>query len=215
MASRIMHLAVAAQLTAELPEGMDIPRFLLGSVMVDAAPNARKTTHFQVQQGDLRTYDIARFRAQYGGYLLTDGLVLGYYLHLLQDLVFRCYMYHEMGFNPRQPGYLDRLYDDYWRLNGELIRHFGLRCELPEVASAAPLDTIADFDLPGMRQAVQSDFVPGGPAEAFFLTTERGLRYVEKAAALCRKELHALQNGLPLLNPRDGYAWRSDPTPRA
>lgn len=215
MASRIMHLAVASQLTAELPEGMDIPRFLLGSVMVDAAPNARKTTHFQIQQGDLRTYDVARFRALYGAQLRTDGLVLGYYLHLLQDLVFRCYMYRELRFDPRQPGYLDRLYGDYWRLNGELIRHFGLRCDLPESESIAPLTGIADFDLPGLMRDLRSDFVPGGPKQAFFLTTKRALNYIEKAAALCRKELYALQNGLPLLNPLDGYTWQSDPAVRS
>ena len=37
MASRMMHLAAAFQLTDMLPEGMDVPRFLSGSIMLLAS----------------------------------------------------------------------------------------------------------------------------------------------------------------------------------
>ena len=112
MASRMMHLAAAVQLRDMLPKGMDVPRFLSGAIMVDSAPQERHASHFLTQLDGRKTYDIARFRAQYGQLLLTDGLVLGYYLHLLQDLVFRDYMDHVLGFNPRRPGYLAGLHSD-------------------------------------------------------------------------------------------------------
>ena len=210
MASRIMHLAAAVQLTDMLPAGMDIPRFLSGSIMADSAPQERKASHFLTQTGDRKTYDIARFRSQYGHLLLTDGLVLGYYLHLLQDLVFRDYMYHKLRFNPREPGYLEGLHSDYRRLNRLLIRRYGLTNGFPISAAAAPLEMIAAFDMEGLPAALAEDFALPGAQQAFFLTEERAEAYIAAAVRKCREEITALQTGRPLTDPMD-WAWRFDP----
>lgn len=210
MASRIMHLAAAAQLTDILPEGMDVPRFLTGSIMVDSAPQERQASHYLAQMDGRKTYDIARFRTEYGHLLLTDGLVLGYYLHLLQDLVFRDYMYHHLRFNPRKPGYLAGLHSDYRRLNQLLIRRFALTADFPIPHSAAPLQGIARFDMAVLPSALAEDFALPGALDAFFFTEELAVRYIGKAVAKCRSELSALRSGQPLTDPRD-WTWQLDP----
>lgn len=210
MASRIMHLAAAVQLLDMLPWGMDVPRFLSGEIMVDSAPQQRQASHYLTQVDGRKTYDIACFRTRYGHLLLTDGLVLGYYLHLLQDLVFRDYMYHELRFNPRKPGYLEGLHSDYRRLNQLLIRRYGLTADFPIPQSAAPLDGIARFDMAGLPTALAEDFALSGARDAFFFTEALAVQYIDKAVAKCRSELHALQNGLPLTDPMD-WTWQHDP----
>ena len=210
MASRMMHLAAAVQLLPELPQGMDVPRFLSGEIMVDSAPHERHASHFLTQLDGRKTYDIARFRAQFGHLLLEDGLVLGYYLHLLQDLVFRDYMYHELGFNPRKPGYLAGLHSDYRRLNRLLAARYGLSQDFAVPSDAAPLTVIAAFDMAGLPAALAEDFDLPGAAEAFFFTEDMAAAYIERAVVTCRSELHALQNGLPLTDPAD-WTWQLDP----
>ena len=210
MASRIMHLAAAVQLLHLLPEGMDVPRFLSGSIMVDSAPQERQASHFLTQQGVRKTYDIARFRAQYGHLLLTDGLALGYYLHLLQDLVFRDYMYHVLRFNPRKPGYLAGLHSDYRRLNLLLADRYGLTADFPIPADAGPLAGIAAFDMACLPGALAEDFALPGAAEAFFLTEELAIAYIDRAVKKCRNEVQALMAGQPLTDPAD-WTWQNDP----
>lgn len=210
MASRIMHLAAAVQLTDLLPQGMDIPRFLSGEIMVDSAPQERKASHFLTCVNDRKTYDVAAFRAQYGHLLLTDGLVLGYYLHLLQDLVFRDHMYHTLGFNPKKPGYLAGLHSDYRRLNHLLIQRYNLSADFPIPANAAPLDGIAAFDMAYLPATLSEDFTLHGAAEAFFFTEAMAVAYIDRAVALCRQEIQALITRQPLTDPMN-WTWALDP----
>ncbi len=210
-----MHLAVAARLLPDLPPDMDASRFLTGSLLVDAAPaHQRDATHFIVRDGALRTYDLPRFRAQVGAHLTTDGLVLGYYLHLVQDLMFRRFMYHMLHIDPSVPGYLAALYVDYGRLNHLLPGVLGLPVTWDFPQTAHPLDGIADFDLAGMQAALAQDLACNGLGVSTYLTPERAEEYFTLATALCRKELRALREGLPLLNPRDGFTWERDPRPK-
>lgn len=211
MASRIMHLAAAVQLLPHLPQEMDVSRFLSGEVMVDSAPHHRQASHYLTVLHGRKTYDVARFRAEYGHLLLTDGLALGYYLHLIQDLVFRDEMYHKLGFNPRRPGYLAGLHSDYRRLNQLLIHRYALSADFDIPVSAAPLQGIADFDMAGLPAALAEDFSMPGVPEAFFFTEEHAVSYINRAVSICLSELAACCGGLPLTDPAD-WTWQLDPT---
>ena len=210
MASRVMHLAAAYQLLDMLPEEMDIPRFLSGSVMADSAPAQRHASHFLSVRNGRKTYDSAAFRNLYGHLLLSDGLVLGYYLHLIQDLVFRDFMYHQLRFNPRKPGYLDGLHRDYRRLNRLLVSRYGISSDFEIPVSAAPLGQIADFDMAGLPAALAEDFMLQGAEHAFFFTEEHAVCYIDQAVKQCRMELEALYRGNPLLDPAQ-WTWQLDP----
>ena len=210
MASRMMHLAAASQLLDILPEGMDVPRFLSGTIMVDSAPQERHASHFLTVMNGRKTYDVARFRELYGGMLLSDGLVLGYYLHLVQDLVFRDFMYHQQGFDPRKPGYLAGLHNDYRRLNRLLAERYGLRLDFAIPETAEPLGAIAAFDMAGLPASLAGDLVEPVTVAAFFFTEDMAADYIAQAVQKCRDELHALRNGLPLTDPAD-WTWQLDP----
>ena len=178
--------------------------------MVDSAPAQRTLSHFLTLLDGRKTYDIACFRAAYGHLLLTDGLVMGYYMHLLQDLVFRDYMYHTLRFNPRSPGYLTGLHSDYRRLNQLLIRHFDLHNDFNIAETAEPLEAIAAFDMSGLPSALTEDFTQPGAEEAFFFTMDMALHYIGRAVAKCREELHAMKQGMPLTDPK-AWTWQTDP----
>lgn len=210
MASRIMHLAAAFQLLDSLPQGIDAARFLTGEIMVDSAAKERKASHFQVEVEGRKTYDITRFQALYGHLLLTDGLVLGYYLHLLQDLCFRDYVYHELHFNPRKPGYLAGLHSDYRRLNLLLIQRYGLSKDFAISDCAQPLQDIAQFDMAGLPAALAEDFALPGVSDAFFFTEEHAIQFIDRAVSMCKKELKALCSGETLTDPMD-WTWQADP----
>ena len=57
------------------------------------------------------------FRDRYGKYMKKDDLYLGYYLHLIQDMLYRRVMYGEHGWNSSVPGNVEKLYRDYEILN--------------------------------------------------------------------------------------------------
>ncbi len=63
------------------------------------------------------TYDLEFFRDRYGKYMEKDDLYLGYYLHLIQDMLYRRFMYGEHGWNSSVPGNVEKLHRDYEILN--------------------------------------------------------------------------------------------------
>jgi len=95
VASRLIHLAVADALLKEYH--IDDPMcFRLGSILPDAKNDSslRAAPHYQiVLPSGLLTYDLDAFREQYGEKIYSDSLYLGYYLHLIQDMVYRRFMY--------------------------------------------------------------------------------------------------------------------------
>lgn len=70
-----------------------------------------------VCEGMKRTYNLTKFRELFGEKMKTDDLYLGYYKHLIQHLVYRQYVYKEHHWNPKPPGNVDRLPNDYALLN--------------------------------------------------------------------------------------------------
>ena len=195
-----MHLAVTEKFVNEVAHP-DLLR--LGAVLVDAA---EKEFHFRAATEDgRRTIDLSRFRREYGDRLLNDDFCLGLYLHLVQDLVYRGIVYGEYGWNPRIPGNVERIYNDYRLLNARLVAEHGLRpLTIPEDLRAHPL-------LPARAETflkdMESQFEPYDEGEFFFLTPAMCAEFVDRAAALCRRELDALRAGLPGIDPFE-YAYR-------
>ena len=193
MASSLMHLAVAERLAERVarPE-----LFRLGCVLVDAFGQAG---HFRSTAADGRTfYDLPRFRAEHGDRLLRDDFCLGYYLHLVQDMVYRQMMHVERGWNPHIPGNVERLHEDYRLLNPFLVRTYGLRP--PEMA-----DGLADSAAAFLND-LRGQFAPYDGGEPFFLTEALAAEYIDRATAVCSDELDALRAGRPGADPMD-YAY--------
>ena len=163
MASRILHLAAAKLILDEHPAA-DEKRFRLGSILPDAGE--RVSAHFRVRiDGGTKTMmALGGFRARFAD-KMDDSLYLGYYLHLVQDIVFRKVFYLDHGWKVDSPQKVERLYDDYRILNTWAIEKFALREDLtaPEDFSAEPICAVSDFALPEFLAELHADFTTPPP----------------------------------------------------
>lgn len=116
MASRIMHLAIAGGV-AQKTEIKDIKRFRLGIVLPDAySPEVNtEISHLKINilEGTKKTYKLAYFRETYADEIIKDSLYLGYYMHLIQDILYRKFVYDKYKWNPMIEGNVKRLHNDY------------------------------------------------------------------------------------------------------
>lgn len=212
MASRILHLAVAERLLTRT----DIPqpeRFRLGSVLPDAYEGGREArwkTHLLIHTPEGgRTNDLTAFRARFGERLKTDGLYLGYYFHLLEDMVFRRVVYQENGWRPDTPEKVERLHGDYRRCNAWAIRRYGVRdtLRLPDDFRSEALYEWFPFCPEALLEALHDDFAPCEEnGTYFFFHEEMAADFVRRAEALCLRELEALRSGAPPVNEYD-WVW--------
>lgn len=197
MASSLMHLAA----TGRLADGCARPDLLrLGSVLVDARGQAG---HFRGQASDgRRFYDLDRFRAQYGDQLFRDDFYLGTYLHLVQDMLYRKFLYVDHRYR-RSPEAVAQLHEDYRRLNPFLVRKYALRpLRLPSELAGHPL--LAD-NAEAFLADMRGQFLPCDDRPVV-LTESMAVEYIDQATVLCRAELDALRNGTPGVDPMD-YAY--------
>ena len=214
MASRILHLAAVEKITERIPI-QEQNRFRLGILLPDACRmgDSKAISHFRIPicGGSKKTCDLQSFRDTFRDELKTDALYLGYYLHLIQDLVFRRLVYGVYSWDPRVPGNVERLHEDYRRLNSHVIAQYGLKKDLalPENFCGEKINTVYPFDVHALFSRLNHDFEgETGQQEytAFFFTQEMAAEFIGKAAEVCIAEVQALQAGKQGVKPYD-YAW--------
>ena len=115
MASRIIHLAITEILAGKYTF-KDINRLKIGVTLPDASAPGQNTerSHLKIQICGLtkKTYDLTRYRKEFGKRMKEDDLYLGYYLHLVQDILFRYFMYEMHRWDSKAPGNVARLHND-------------------------------------------------------------------------------------------------------
>ena len=116
MASSIVHLAITNELTKRLPF-TDKNRLLLGAVIVDYGDGGNSHLKINVCDDKKKTYNFDRYRELFGERMLTDDFYLGYYLHLVQDSLYRHFVYDKYHWNPMIPGNVEKLHNDYSIVN--------------------------------------------------------------------------------------------------
>lgn len=196
MGSRIMHLAIANELLTEYPD-LDRNRFLFGTLLPDAATEGNSHARIDVCDGGMRTYDLTGFRRQHAGRLNTDALYLGFYLHLIQDMVFRQFVYGACRWDPAPPGNIERLHRDYAILNGHLIGKYRLS---PDVAiqpgvEAEPLLRDCSYDPDALVRELKADFAQKESGALFFFRRDMADEYIAQSLPYCRREIAAVQTG--------------------
>lgn len=213
MASRMMHLAVGERLAADMSP-TDRNRFLFGCLLPDACPKFTQAhiSHFKkkIKFGTKVTYDLTAFRSLYGEKLCSDPLYTGYYMHLVQDLVFRRFVYETHAWDPTPDGNIRRLHNDYRLLNTYLVGKYALQYNLTKPADIEKEDLygIYPFDCDTLLASLQEDFVPYTTGEAFFFTAEMADVFLAEATAFCRQVIRDLQNGIPSPDEKK-YAWQT------
>ncbi len=207
MGSRIMHLAIANELLNEFRE-LDRDRFLAGVLLPDAATEGNGHGKRAVCGGGMRTYDLGGFRSRYAERMKTDALCLGYYLHLVQDLVFRQFVYGVHRWDPSPAGNVERLHRDYAIINGYLIRKYRLSPDIriPAGIETEPLMRGCRYDTGALMRDLQADFAEPESGEVFFFRPDMAEEYIAMAVPACRKEIAAIRTGCGFLDELS-MAW--------
>lgn len=209
MASRILHLAAAKLILDEHPV-TDEKRFRLGAILPDAG--ARVSAHFrtEIDGGTKTMMALSNFRTRFAD-KMADPLYLGYYLHLVQDIVFRKVFYLDHGWKTDSLEKIERLYADYRILNTWAIEKYALRDDLtaPENFSDEPLAAVSNFELPEFLTELHADFTtPPPPGECVYFTKAIAEEFLTAAVPLCLRETAALREGKTAVDER-AWAWAS------
>lgn len=207
MASAIMHMAISDRVLREFPE-IDRNRFLLGSMLPDAAVGGNGHRKINVCEETKKTYDLPGFREQFRGQLKTDALYLGYYLHLVQDLVYRDYVYRIHHWDPRPEGNVERLHNDYAITNRYIIERYGLKPDiaLPDGIAEEPLFADCRFDLEGFLRNFRNYFTEQPDGDIFFFTKEMTDECIGLCLKRCIAEVNALKAGEGYID-EIAFAW--------
>lgn len=215
MASRILHLAVLEEIMKQVKVN-DRNRFRLGCIMPDAYNPAlsKEDSHLKVFVcgNSKKTYDLDKFISMFKDEMKSDDLYKGYYLHLIQDLVFRGLMYEKYKWNPTIPGNVERLHDDYHLINRYVIKKYGLTKDIQLIKGLEEerIYLLYPFEMKSFLQDMENDFADSCEGEHYFFTREMADEFVACAAEVCVRELLALEEGKHYV---DAYerAWLNKP----
>ena len=231
MASRIIHLAITNELIKKY-HFKNVARLKFGTVLPDAYATGKfigdctdKSTeitiagsHFKISVcgNNKRTYDFTRFRTMFLDLMKKDDLYLGYYLHLIQDILFRHFVYDEYHWNPTVPGNVERLHRDYAITNYYIIQKYGVRddVEVPDNFEKEPICDVYPFEPYRFLREMKEDFKTVAEKDweedIFFFTREMADEYIQRAVLFCMEELRALKNGEDGIDEYE-YAWKNTP----
>lgn len=216
MASRVMHLAIANEIINQI-HLEDTNRFRLGIILPDAYNrNVQSATNSHLKYttdcGTKKTYKLAWFRKTYAEQLKNDDLYLGYYLHLIQDTIFRYFVYSLHSWNPYPKGNTERLHNDYKLLNNYVIDRYNLPTILtiPDKIKEEPIFHIYPFDLEQLLSDFKTDFEPYNNGEAFFFTKEMTDGFIKMATEKCVAEINAINNDKSTIDELE-WAWDNNP----
>ena len=196
MASSMIHLAIVQEMRKNV-SFRDINRLFLGVILPDGAVAGNSHLKKKICENTRYTYDLEFFRDRYGKYMKKDDLYLGYYLHLIQDMLYRRVMYGEHGWNSSVPGNVEKLHRDYEILNEYVSKKYSLSQEMIQELDLTkePLAQLAEFDVKGLIKEVRREFTQRKKEKLFILTRQMADEYIVRATEFCVEELKALSKG--------------------
>ena len=209
MASSIMHLAVTCEL-AKKYDFSNIDRLKFGAILPDAGKGKDGHINKFIWGRNKKSYDFELFRDRFGDLMNTDDLYLGYYLHLVQDICYRHFVYDKYKWNPMIPGNVERLHKDYSIINYYVAEKYGLKNDIaaPEGFENEAINSLCTFDINWLIESMSGYFEKVDDEDIFFFTREMADEFIAEAVELCSKELSELKNGGPLIDSYD-TAWNN------
>ncbi len=210
MASRLMHIAISCQLEPFL-QIQDANRFRIGHILPDSIVHGKEShadAHFKKSTADgRRMMDFADFFERYQHKILTDDLYLGYYFHLIQDAIYRQFMYQKWDITYTKDVRMD-MYRDYGIVNRYLIDKYHIcnDVSLPENFAKEEINQIYPFTLAEFLEELKRDFQSSAEGELKYLKKERVDQYICESAQVCRSAYDGITGKGPLLDPIL-YAW--------
>ena len=215
MASRIMHLAMGTLLCRKLKIN-DRDRFLVGMLLPDAVVTGDKKaagTHFdRMTDGSHKVMDFSQFYSEFEERIQSDELYLGYYLHLIQDCIFRKYIYYGLGLLELRgrEDFLPQLYRDYHSVNGYLAKKYNISSlpKPPEGLDREEINRIYPFEITDFLLDMAGDLGDEYSGNEKFFSAENAEEVIERCADVCVAEMNALKGGEHFTFPEE-YIWEA------
>ncbi|MCH5183796.1 MAG: hypothetical protein J1E00_06440 [Oscillospiraceae bacterium] len=178
-------------------------------LLPDAAKSGNSHLSIFISDGTKKTYDLTGFRSDFLSKILEDDLYLGYYLHLIQDMYFRDFMYNRYHWNPLPPGNVERLHNDYALINQYVIHKYALSntITIPSSFNEEPLNKLGYFSIDEFLADLKNDFQIRLTGTTFFFSREMADEFIAYACEKCEQEIYSLLNGLDCIDER-ALAWQ-------
>ena len=208
MAQRTIHYLLGEEL---IPLGIrDADRFRIGNLLPDAIEDLvfRAQTHYQIDTvkggKSLRFSDFERFRRDFSPLVETDGLYLGYYMHLVEDACYRIFWQKVRLFErdmTREKVAI--LHNDYHLLNAYIVSRYHIRDELvwPEGFESEPVNRIYPFLLRDFLSEMRGDFTEHPEGKTVYMTEALLEEYLSDTRHVCRDALRRILTGGEPLDP--------------
>ena len=208
MAQRTIHYLLGEEL---IPLGIrDADRFRIGNLLPDAIEDLvfRAQTHYQIDTvkggKSLRFSDFERFRRDFSPLVETDGLYLGYYMHLVEDACYRIFWQKVRLFErdmTREKVAI--LHNDYHLLNAYIVSRYHIRDELvwPEDFESEPVNRIYPFLLRDFLSEMRGDFTEHPEGKTVYMTEALLEEYLSDTRGVCRDALRRILTGGEPLDP--------------
>ena len=213
MASAIIHMAVAKKVN----EVLNIKpgnHFLLGSIAPDIAKmvgSQRYISHF-INESDkdiTNVPNIDNFLKKYKEYLINP-YELGYYVHLLTDVLwFQEYLPNiaddkelviinkeGVAIKYDEEEYLRILYNDYTKMNVEVVDYYGLDFSLFYEKFDYPVNHIEEVDEKYFDDVIKKfgDLASNEANVSYTMDIKKIVHFIEYATVYCLDEIRKLKN---------------------
>ena len=209
MAQRTIHYLLGEELIGLGVK--DVDRFRVGNLLPDAIEDLvfRNLTHYIKEETlggrSLRFSDFERFRREFAPLVETDGLYLGYYMHLVEDACYRMF-WNRVRFAPRDMSRenVAILHNDYHLLNRYIVSRCGIRNEIvfPEGFENEPVNRIYPFLLRDFLKEMEDDFTENPQGTTHFMTEALLDEFLAGARETCREALRRILAGDEPLDSR-------------
>ncbi len=207
MASRIIHLAVTNELLKSI-QVKDLNRLKFGVLLPDTGEKESSHFKYTFEEGKRKTYGLSEFRQKYGSIILKDDLYLGYYLHLVQDVVFRDFIYNWYHIDMNIKERAEILHRDYRSLNRYTVKKYNISSEIciPEDFESEEICNHCNFDIKWLSAALTEDCECKYNENPEYLTYNRADEYISYATQISKRELDAL-HGIGEFTDERALSW--------
>ena len=208
MAQRAIHYLFGAILSEHI-EVKDKKRFLMGHVFPDSIEKCnRDKAHFEMTDDMQAYYDFEDFRSKYQELMQQDDFYLGYYMHLVEDALYRTFIYQDRFTMPRTREEVKVLHNDYHILNSYIVRKYNIHniLENDTELKYEPIGGIENFLIRDSLKKIADEFTEQTPGTTIFLTEPMVDEFIGTYIPLALEEVNKSKNGTSILRSSD-YTW--------
>lgn len=211
MGSRMIHLAMS-KVIEEKAEINDMASFRVGTILPDAVAEPRDVSHYKeiFYNGKNKMINFPKFREQFYNRIRSDDLYLGYYIHLVQDAMYRKFLYGERDYvtkGSREDAARD-MYNDFHITNLFLIKAYGIEKSMVSPDALLKRNIEEKYLIPMLKflKEAETDFEIRDWGKTVYLTEEMAKEFVDRYSILCIDEINSLRRGAGTLDIED-YIW--------